>query len=148
MKLKQQIDNAIAAQNAAIENIGKAIEALRFFQAQYLDLELDKATVSYYGGYIDFNTPSRNDVRAILSRIKGGKWSKCKNSNESSLNYISEREIVPGVKFRIWGAEPPPSCKLVEEDVLVEAVPAHIEKRFRMVCDYAAAIDAPALGVA
>lgn len=139
MTIKEQIDNAIAEQSDKIATAERAITVLRAFEAQYSDLCLMSARICIYGNFIDFNNPSRDDVRVILSRLSGGKWEKNVNMSGNSIDYVSEKEFAPGMKFRLWSAEPPPSCKMVSEEV---AVPARIENRWKMVCSDAAALAA------
>jgi hypothetical protein len=83
-------------------------------------------------GYIDFDNPGRSDVVEILKRF-GGEWHKeLSFGHPDRIDYTREAE--PGLKIRLYHAEPPPSCVVVTEDVLVPAVPEHTVKRIKLVC--------------
>ena len=98
-------------------------------------IELEKATVSVMHGLIDIDHPSRRDVEKCLYFLKGQKWDKTENRADSGrLNYITRNEFIDGYRVRLWCADPPATCRLVEEQVEVPAQPARKEIRKRLVC--------------
>ena len=132
MNIIEKIKHKIAwniHQNSALLNLLERLPAEGF--------EVERATVSVSLNMIDIDRPNRKDVEAILRNIPGGKWDKIKGIIEGDLHYTTREEIVPGFKLRLWCAEPPGSCKLVEEEIEVPeqpAIPAHKEIRKRLVC--------------
>lgn len=72
---------------------------------------------------------TREDVKAIMSSLNAGKWSKNVNCHTpGKLNYNCE---VDGIRVQLWGAAPPESCQIIEETV---EVPAHTEIKRTLVC--------------
>lgn len=71
--------------------------------------------------------PSREQVEILLSTLNAGKWEK-KPCNDDKLEYNG---FVDGVLIVIYNAEPPASCRIVEEEVIV---PEHTETRRKLVC--------------
>ena len=130
MNLKEKILLKIRANNE--EN-----QALTGLLALLPDIgvHVEKAEVSMYGAFIDIDRPSRGDVVRLLSALKIGKWNK-ESAPGQTLIYVTDQPVVGRWKVRLWSAEPPGSCKIVEEEVLVPAVniPEHVEKRKRLVC--------------
>ena len=127
-KIKRKIERNIR-ENSALLNLLERLPAEGF--------EVERANVSVSFTTIDIDRPNRKDVEAILRNINGGKWDKSKAMTEDNLHYTTREEIVPGFKLRLWCAEPPGSCKLVEEEIEVPeqpAIPAHKEIRKRLVC--------------
>lgn len=82
----------------------------------------------------DFNWPKRDQVNAILLHF-GGKWTKTYEDNKE-LHYTQE---IDGLRIRLYCAELPPSCKIVEERIEHPAetvtVPARTEVRRKIVCN-------------
>ena len=67
-------------------------------------------------------------------RILGGKWSK-KLGDSGTIDYLRD-EPMDGLTVAFYNGAPPPSCKIVEEEVEVpeKVIPAHTTKVRRMVC--------------
>jgi hypothetical protein len=105
--------------------------------------EVESAIVSCGGDTIDIDNPSRKDVEKILYFIHAGKWNKTTTVTKSTLLYITTEDFVPGYKLRLWNAEIPSTCRLVEEEIEVAAVPAHKETVRRIVCTPDADTPAP-----
>lgn len=103
------------------------LEELAYFAAKYqLDAE-PKATV--YCDGIDINRPTREEAKAIRAKLpKGLKWRKELCGDQSTLNYST---VVEGVTIRLWSTPPPPSCKIVYEEILI---PARTERIPKLVC--------------
>ena len=80
---------------------------------------------------VDFNQATRLEIIAIMYYFTG-KWSK--EYLGTQLNYI---QVIDGVTVRIYDAELPPSCKIVDEIIDIEAVtiPARTEVRKKIVCN-------------
>lgn len=96
--------------------------------------ELEKLTLTPevldYSG-IDFNFPSHEDAIKIMQVVNAGSWEK--RYNESTITYTTK---IGSVNFRIYNGQPPPNCKIVEEEV---TIPSHYEPetkaiRRRIVC--------------
>ena len=82
--------------------------------------------------YIDFDCLKREQVVEIFKRI-GGTWNKeVAFAREDKINYL--QPLDNGITLRLYHAEPPDSCKLIEEDVVIPAQPERVEKRTRLVC--------------
>ena len=131
MTLKTKIDERISFLNLQIAQLNALKELIAS------DFTVETASVSGTGFcYIDIDFPSRADVVNILKVLHVGKWEKSKVSNESEkLNYISP-PIIGDVAVRLWAAQPPGSCRIVEETVEVPetVVPAHTKIVKRLVC--------------
>jgi hypothetical protein len=88
--------------------------------------------VSDCGNFLDINWPS-HDESILTIRHFGGSWKK--EYAGTSINYVA---TVEGVPVRIYAGEPPPNCKIVEEEVVIpartEIIPERVEKRSRLVC--------------
>lgn len=129
--------NIIDQIKAKIERNLEQNEALTAFLATLRPegIELEKATVSVTNGLIDIDNPSRRDVEKCLYFLKGQKWDKTQNAaTQGTLNYITRDEFIDGYRVRLWSADPPATCRLVEEEVEVPAQPARKEIRKRLVC--------------
>lgn len=85
----------------------------------------------YISEGLDFNMPTREQVVEALKAF-GGKWSK---APDDSGNISYSRNEGP-VLIRLYRATPPPTCKIVEEEVWVDpvTVPGRMEKRRKLVC--------------
>lgn len=127
MNLKDQIQNALKER-------ADEISALTLLTAKLRNegIELEKAYISFFGSYIDFNGPSRKDVEKLMYFLRAGKWEKTPCGE--TFNYETVDEYLPGWKLRLWCAEPPGSCKVIEEEVDIPAQPARKEIRKRLEC--------------
>jgi hypothetical protein len=83
-----------------------------------------------YGDGIDFDNLSHNKVIEVV-RLLGGRWDKTPSVNDARINYSA---TINGIKFRCYSGEPPPNCKIVEEQVVVPATPERTVTRKRLVC--------------
>jgi hypothetical protein len=72
-----------------------------------------------YNQSIDFDYPDREATLAIIKAF-GGKWDKVVNGDK--VNYSTTTSN--GLRIRIYGGTPPPSCKIIEVEEYVPAVPA------------------------
>ena len=79
----------------------------------------DCISFHYDGNSLDFDWLSHERSIEVIKAL-GGKWNKQLNPGDAStIDYTTE---IDGVKFRIYGGQPPPSCKVIEEVVVV---PSH-----------------------
>jgi len=72
---------------------------------------------------------------AVHDLLPAGDWKRSQVYNQPRLEYKKEIPIgekLRPVTFTIGDVEPPPSCKIVYENVLV---PARVEKKAKLVCD-------------
>jgi len=89
---------------------------------------------SIAGDMIDIDLPKRGEVVDIIKHLKTGKWRKqISCSAPDKVDYYNDTFFL-GVKIRMYQAEPPASCKIVMEDVVIPAQPERIEKRPKLVC--------------
>src|SRR3990167_8720854 len=120
----QQLRNEVAA------HAERVAEMVNWLENHRDEIEAIGITPSQCCGTIDFDNPNREQVLDIIKAFPG-RWHKSINSSmEGKLNY--ERETAPGeLPLRIWSGDLPPTCRLESEDV---HVPAHTEKRMKIVC--------------
>ena len=115
-----------------LERVERAIKTL----GAMLDDYDGEANFVVCGDSLDFDNRPHEQVIAIMSHLKAGKWEKNVGFDGKSVDYTN-KTLVPGWTVRFWGAAPPPNCKLVEEEVdvpEVPAVPATKKKVWKMVC--------------
>jgi hypothetical protein len=115
----------------------KAMVALQEYLAGR-DCELETTIISLYSS-IDFDNPSRSDVEKLLTVLEGTKWVKSKLIGTTKLNYESVQPVVDGRKLRLWAAQPPGTCRMVEEKVVIPARPERTEVRMVLHCEPEAA---------
>lgn len=72
---------------------------------------------------------SRELSLMIISAVSAGRWAK--NINASYPDTIDYQTIIDGVNIHIYGTEPPPSCRIVLEEI---DVPAHKATKRTLVC--------------
>src|SRR5271155_2453286 len=124
--IKEKIADNLA-KNAALSALLQTIPAE--------GVELEKASLSVSANMIDIDRPSRRDVEKCLYLLKGKKWYKTPAGyGDATMNYVTADEIAPAYHLRMGAAEPPGTCRVVEEEVEVPAMPAHKEIRKRLVC--------------
>jgi hypothetical protein len=106
----------------------KTIDALN----ELADLELSfDPTIDAGAYFLDFEQLTHAEVIEIIQKLPGA-WDK--NENGARIDYIRREPLNCGVKLRIWAGEPPPSCRIIEEEVEIPAVPARKELRKKLVC--------------
>ena len=126
MNLKDKIQERIEANEREIATL-KALNAA----LPELGVQVEKATVSF-SAFLDIDHPTREDVLRIMAALGAGRWEK--TANGATLNYITKDPFVNGLRVRLWAAEPPGSCRVVEETVVIPAAPERVEKRKRLIC--------------
>lgn len=98
------------------------------------DIELEAGSVSAWSEeFIDIDHPNRADVERLLALLRIGKWIKEKFG--TTLNYVSEQPLFGSYRIRFWAADPPGTCRLVEEEVVIPAQPEKREKRIVLHCE-------------
>ncbi len=85
--------------------------------------------VTMWPDRVDFDNPKREDVYVIMQGLSAGKWKR--EPIEDKMIYST---VIDGLTYYIWGAPPPPSCEIIEEEELVPAQPEQWIKRRRVVC--------------
>lgn len=123
---------AIKSIDQQIETLTKQRNALLELSAKLEGLDED-IHVSVCNEHIDFDNPTRTQAVKLMTHLKMGKWRKEVGYSAGKINYIHDG-LAPGIKLRMFGAEPPASCRLVEEEVVIPAQPARTEKRMKLVC--------------
>jgi hypothetical protein len=130
-------------QHLLADKIGYHAKRLRVFEdlQKHLagqDCELEQATITFCGT-LDFDNPTRADVQNLMRVLGGGKWTKEKSGTDGRLNYETEQPVFGGdVKLRLWAAQPPGTCRMVEKKVVIPAEPAkpeRIEVRMVLKCE-------------
>jgi hypothetical protein len=104
---------------------GSKLTVLETEYKENVDIEIEEQR-------INITTKTREALVASL-QIFGGKWNKEKNTwEETVIDYVQEIEHPLLYTFTIvCKGAPPPSCKIIEEDV---EIPAHTIKRKRIEC--------------
>lgn len=91
---------------------------------------LPRSTVykDVFGRFIfDFDNLGHAQVMELLKTFPG-RWKKELSAVSTKIDYSTTFD---GAEIRAWAGEPPPSCKIIEEEV---EVPARKEMRRRLVC--------------
>lgn len=124
-----EIEEQVKKINAASKAIAKMLELLAGYEG--------KKQFGIYAENIDFNYFSHEEIVSLMKHLRGGKWEKKLSYDNKSIDYTNTT-LIPGFTVRFWSAAPPPSCRIVVEEVdipaVVTTVPARKEKRFRMIC--------------
>lgn len=119
-KLKQSIDDH--KQDIA------QLEALTAVVAE-LGIASDERAVVYQRG-IDWDSCDRAQFDQIRRLFPPGlRWQRsvC-GANPEHLDYETQYK---GFRFRCWNAEPPASCKVIWEEVVI---PKHVARKPKIVC--------------
>lgn len=116
-----------------IVNIQKKLTALAEIEPKMQGYEKDFSIgFGNYPASIDFDYPGREQVIELIQHFKAGKWDKQLSNSEGKIDYINKTMV--SLPVRIYGAEPPPSCKIVEEVYDIPARPATTGVRRKVVC--------------
>lgn len=109
---------------------------LEWLQKHRETLEVIKTQTDavFYSGGFDFDSLPHDEIVKVI-KVIGGTWKK-EPCGHDKINYIG---MLDGVTVRCWAGEPPPSCKIISEEVLI---PAQKVIRQRLVCkeDYEPAV--------
>jgi hypothetical protein len=128
MNMQDSIDRL----DRQIETLQKQRGAMLILRDKLADFPAE-LQVSTCNECLDFDNLSRADTIRLITHLKTGKWNKVPSSVSGKIDYRNTT-FLPGITLRLWGAEPPASCRLVEEDVEIPAQPARTEKRLKLVC--------------
>jgi hypothetical protein len=90
-----------------------------------IDIELPRPVAA---GLIDFDNLSHDKILLLMQRVTLGDWEKELNYIDKSRFDYTSGDFVPGVRIRMWSGEPPPNCKVVEEEVEVPATTMTVRK--------------------
>ncbi len=117
--LEKEFDEVLAHHQGDVNLRSKAIALMVLHRTAILAVG---KLPSYYTVGLDFDNPTRNETIALM-KVFGGTWRKsvCNGLNDR-INYSQE---IDGVTVRLWASPPPPSCTVIEEQVLVPATPEH-----------------------
>lgn len=112
----------------------ETVERLTTFvekHAEFLDANDVNVEINIINDSVDFNWPDRKKLVTILLHF-GGQWKKQYNS--VSIDYLT---TIDNVNIRVYGAQPPDNCKIVEviEEVPETVNPARKVKKYKIVCD-------------
>lgn len=118
------LEGAKNFENAA-DNMRKVLQEVN----HVLPLLSDTAEINAYGGAVWFTVKNREDVKTLMQLSP--KWTK--SSDERGINYESVNDFG---HFRIQTRESalPPTCQLVEEDVVIPAQPEKTVKKTVVRC--------------
>lgn len=128
MKIQESLDRI----DAQIETLKKQRENVVLLGEKLADYP-HEVSISAFGDFIDFDNLNRAQVVSLLTHLKSGKWDKAASGQAGKIDYVNST-FLKDAKLRIWGAEPPASCKIVEVEVEIPAQPARIEKQKKLVC--------------
>ena len=81
---------------------------------------------NFYQKHLDFDNLNHAEVILVMQAFPCGKWTK-----DPMGERVTYTGIYDGIKVRCWAGEAPPSCKIIEERVLV---PEHWEVVRRLQC--------------
>ena len=106
-------------QRRADSIISKLPEDLQWRAEVYSDLQ------------IDINSLEHEDALRAMKALTAGRWERKESGIGGKLDYIT---TIDGWTVRLWAAGPPDSCRVVEEEYEIPAVPAKIGTRKRVIC--------------
>lgn len=86
----------------------------------------------YSSTQIDINDLEHDEALRVMRALSAGRWERKESGVEGKLDYTTE---IDGWTVRLWAAGPPDSCRVVEEEYEIPAVPASIGKRKRVICN-------------
>ena len=100
-----------------------------------IPVDLKPAAEIYSDTQIDINNLSHVDALRVMKALNAGRWERSESGYEGCLDYTAKLD---GWTVRLWAAGPPASCRVVEEEYEIPAVPASVGKRKRVICNKAA----------
>lgn len=84
---------------------------------------------------LDFDNLSHPDALRVMHALRAGRWERKEGGQEGTLDYVA---TINGVRVRLWSAQPPDSCRIVEEEY---DIPASKGTRKRVICAKGAQAD-------
>lgn len=124
--MKESTQKLIETLEARQAEITKVLAFIHKHHRQFDNLP----DVAVYTQSIDFNHLRHNQIIQVVSTF-GGKWEKTPTGIDERIDYQTK---IDGVTIRCWAGEPPPSCKIVEEEIEVPAQPARKQIVRKLVC--------------
>lgn len=120
----------LSALKSLSDKYGKRASVLAPFAASLQEARVPEP--NQYSEGLHFYGLNHDQVIAGI-RILGGKWRK--ELNGEKIDYHRE-EMMDGLHVCFYQGSPPPSCKIVEEEIEVpeKVIPAHVTKVKRMIC--------------
>lgn len=85
----------------------------------------------YSSTQIDINSLEHDEALLVMKALNAGRWERKESGIGGKLDYIA---TIDGWTVRLWAAGPPDSCRVVEEEYEIPAVPASTGKRKRVIC--------------
>lgn len=120
-----KINTAAEYAKINVERVAKGGERVARILAQLSD----SCDLNPYGGTFWFTVSNREDVQVLMQIAP--RWAK--STHDAGIDYDAEVDGV-SYKIRTVDAALPPTCKLVEREVEIPAVPAQIVKRLVVEC--------------
>jgi hypothetical protein len=124
-KLAKSVLESVANFESAAEAMKKNLSEV----AHLLPLLSDTASINAFGGTVWFTVTTREDVQTLMQLSE--RWNK--GADENGINYESAGDYG---HFRIQtrDAALPPTCKLVEREVVMPAQPEKTVKKMVVEC--------------
>jgi len=142
MKILEKFDIEIAALNRRLEQVKALRENMALFSADLDDTPLAEKLSLIGTNGVDFDRPTREEIELALKTFSGGKWNKTLSGIEPpAISYESPHFFGQHIPLRLWAGQPPPSCHIEYEEVMV---PARTERRAKLVCKEAEPTPEPA----
>ena len=85
-----------------------------------------------WDGRCDFNSLTHDEILLVMKAFPAGDWEKSPCGGAGIT--IDYNTVFDGMRVRCWNGQPPPSCRIVEEEVEIPAQPARKEIVRKMVC--------------
>ena len=99
------------------------------------------AHINANGNSLWIHTAAREDVERVISAgERGAIWSKERGLYTDEIDYTGEIEAIP-VRICTREGALPPTCKLVEKEVTLPALPERKEKRMVVECEKASGVE-------
>lgn len=129
IELLQLADHNIQEKLADIHRIESLKE---FIIANSETLERFSAHATVYNSQIDFDYVDRETLLDVIKAFPE-KWNKSFRPDAGVMDYTA---TFNGITLRCWGAPPPPSCQIIEEEIEVpeQVIPAKKELRRSLNC--------------
>lgn len=127
--LEPSVLRALEDFSAAREKHDREVRAAVIITRIPEDLQ-DSAEI-IYSDQIDVNNLEHADALRVMRALNAGRWERKESGVEGKLDYIA---VIDGWKVRLWAAGPPDSCRVVEEEYEIPAVPARTGTRKRVIC--------------
>jgi len=121
--------------NSLVEFLEKQQENERLQRANLIitkipeDLQY-KAEI-FSNSQIDVNHLEHEEALQVMKALNAGRWERKESGVGGKLDYIA---TIDGWTVRLWAAGPPDTCRVVEEEYEIPAIPASTGIRKRVIC--------------